>query len=117
MGGLDWAKIGKRYDALLPWVAHRSDLNYIIGEMIGELSTSHTYVGGGEMPELRRVGVGMLGVDFEMDGGFYKLKKIYTGENWDESTRSPLSEPGLKVKEGDHEDAESPAVPALSASR
>jgi tricorn protease len=102
MGGLDWAKIGKRYEALLPWVAHRSDLNYIIGEMIGELSTSHTYVGGGEMPELRRVGVGMLGVDFELDGGFYKLKKIYAGENWDESTLSPLSEPGLKVKEGNY---------------
>jgi tricorn protease len=102
MGGLNWEKIGKRYEALLPWVAHRSDLNYIIGEMIAELSTSHTYVGGGEMPERKRIGVGLLGVDYEADQGFYRFKRIYHGENWDERTRSPLTEPGLKVKEGDH---------------
>ena len=102
MGGLDWEKIGKRYEALLPWVAHRSDLNYLIGEMIAELSTSHTYVGGGEMPERKRIGVGLLGADYEADQGFYRFKKIYHGENWNEDTRSPLTEPGLKVKEGNY---------------
>jgi tricorn protease len=102
MGGLDWKKVGERYEALLPWVAHRSDLNYLIGEMIAELSTSHTYVGGGEMPERPKVGVGLLGVDFAPDQGFYRLAKIYRGENWNEQMRSPLTEPGLKVKEGDY---------------
>jgi tricorn protease len=102
MGGADWEAIGKRYEALLPWVAHRSDLNYIIGEMIAELNTSHTYVGGGDVPSVRRVNVGMLGVDFEADGGFFKIRKIYKGENWSDDTRSPLTEPGLKVKEGDY---------------
>jgi len=102
MGGADWAAIGKRYEALLPWVAHRSDLNYIIGEMIAELNTSHTYVGGGDVPDRKRVGVGMLGVDFEPDGGFYRIKKIYAGENWEDDWRSPLTEPGLKVKEGNY---------------
>jgi len=102
MGGLDWGAIGKRYEALLPWVAHRSDLNYIIGEMIAELATSHTYVSGGEMPDRKRVGVGMLGADFAADGGFYRIKKIYRGENWNEDFRSPLTEPGLKVKQGDY---------------
>ncbi|NWG12252.1 MAG: PD40 domain-containing protein [Acidobacteria bacterium] len=102
MGGADWAAIGKRYEALLPWVAHRSDLNYIIGEMIAELSTSHTYVGGGDLPERKRVGVGMLGADLEPDGGFFRIKKIYPGENWNDDTRSPLTEPGLKVKEGNY---------------
>ena len=102
MGGLDWEAIGKRYEALLPWVAHRSDLNYIIGEMIAELNTSHTYVSGGEMPNRQRVNVGMLGVDFVADGGFFKIQKIYKGENWSDDTRSPLTEPGLKVKEGDY---------------
>ncbi len=102
MGGLDWEKIGKRYEALLPWVAHRSDLNYIIGEMIAELSTSHTYVGGGELPERKRVSVGLLGVDFEADQGYYRFKKIYHGENWNDQTRAPLDEPGLKVKEGNY---------------
>ncbi|HLG98394.1 MAG TPA: PDZ domain-containing protein [Bryobacteraceae bacterium] len=102
MEGLDWKAIGNRYESLLPWVAHRSDLNYVIGEMIAELSTSHTYVQGGDLPARPRIGTGLLGVDFALDNGYYKLAKIYRGENWDESTRSPLTEPGLKVKEGDY---------------
>jgi tricorn protease len=102
MGGLDWAKIGKRYEALLPYVAHRRDLSYIIGELISELSTSHTYVSGGENVPVPRVSVGMLGVDYDMDQGFYRFKKIFAGENWDSDSRSPLTEPGLKVKEGNY---------------
>jgi tricorn protease len=101
MTGHDWNKIGARYEALLPWVAHRSDLNYLIGELIAELSTSHTYVGGGDQPKKPRVTVGMLGADFEPDGGFYRIARIYSGENWNDDTRSPLTEPGLKVKTGD----------------
>src|SRR5205823_11910918 len=65
MAGHNWKKIGERYEALLPWVAHRSDLNYLIGEMIAELSTSHTYVSGGDQPAKPHVNVGMLGADFE----------------------------------------------------
>ncbi|MGB6597104.1 MAG: PDZ domain-containing protein, partial [Candidatus Acidiferrum sp.] len=102
MTGHDWNKIGARYEALLPWVAHRSDLNYLIGELIAELSTSHTYVGGGEQPKKPHVSVGMLGADYEADGGFYRITKIYPGENWNDDTRSPLTDPGLKVKAGDY---------------
>jgi tricorn protease len=100
MRGLNWEQLGNRYEALLPYVAHRSDLNYIIGEMIAELSTSHTYVGGGDTPDVKRVGVGLLGADFEVNQGFYRIKKIYQGENWNPQTRAPLTEPGLKVKVG-----------------
>ena len=102
MGGLDWAAVRKRYEALLPWVAHRNDLNYIIGEMISELNTSHTYVGGGDLPDRKRVNAGMLGADLEPDGGFFRIKRIYTGRNWSDDTRSPLTEPGLKIKEGNY---------------
>ena len=102
MTGHDWNKIGARYEALLPWVTHRSDLNYLIGELISELSTSHTYVGGGEQPKKPHVSVGMLGADYEADGGFYRITKIYAGENWNDATRSPLTDPGLKVKVGDY---------------
>ena len=102
MTGHNWKKLGKRYEALLPWVVHRSDLNYVIGEMIAELSTSHTYVGGGDQPKKPHVGVGMLGADFDADGGYYRIAKIYPGENWLDATRSPLTEPGLKVKAGDY---------------
>jgi tricorn protease len=102
MTGHDWKKIGDRYEALLPWVVDRSDLSYLLGELIAELSTSHTYVGGGDRPQRPPVSVGMLGADFEAEGGFYRITKIYPGENWSEATRSPLTEPGLKVKAGDY---------------
>jgi tricorn protease len=102
MTGHDWKKIGARYEALLPWLVDRSDLNYLIGEMISELSTSHTYVGGGDQPQWTHVNVGMLGADFDPDGGYFRISKIYPGENWSEATRSPLTEPGLKVKSGDY---------------
>lgn len=102
MGGRDWAAIGKRYEALLPYVAHRSDLNYIIGELQAELETSHAYVSGGDMPQRPNVNVGLLGADFAADGGFYKFAKIYPGESWNSQNRGPLAEPGLKVKEGNY---------------
>ncbi len=102
MTGHNWKQIGDRYEALLPWVAHRSDLNYLIGEMIAELSTSHTYVGGGDQPQPPKIGVGLLAADFEAAGNYYRIAKIYPGENWTEANRSPLTEPGLKVKAGDY---------------
>ena len=104
MNGVDWEKVRDRYSQLLPYVADRYSLTYILGEMIGELSNSHTYVGGGDYPDLHPVSVGLLGVDFEADqsSGMYRLKKIYAGENWDPQVRSPLTEPGVNVKEGDY---------------
>jgi tricorn protease len=103
MNGVDWQKTKGQYAQLLPFVADRYSLTYIMGEMIGELSNSHTYVGGGDMPDLHPVAVGLLGADYEVDSsGFYRIKKIFTGENWDAHTRSPLTEPGVNIKEGDY---------------
>jgi tricorn protease len=75
-----------------------------MGQLIGELSNSHTYVGGGDYPELHPVTMGLLGVDYELDAanGMYRFKKIYPGENWNPDLRSPLTEPGINVKEGDY---------------
>ena len=104
MNGVDWEKVRDKYAQLLPAVSDRYTLTYIMGEMIGELSNSHTYVGGGDYPDLHPVNVGLLGVDFEADQatGMYRFKKIYAGENWDQQTRSPLTEPGVTVKAGDY---------------
>jgi tricorn protease len=104
MNGVDWAKERERYAPLLPNVADRYDLTYLIGEMLGELANSHTYVGGGDYPNLHAVNLGLLGVDYELDtaSGLYRFKKIYAGENWDAGLRSPLTEPGVVVKEGDY---------------
>jgi tricorn protease len=104
MNGVDWPKERDRYAPLLPYVADRFDLTYLLGEMMGELSSCHTYVGGGDYPNLHPVNLGLLAVDYELDAasGLYRIKKIYPGENWDPRLRSPLTEPGVDVKEGDY---------------
>jgi len=104
MHGVDWEAMKKRYEVLLPYVAHRDDLNYVIGELIGELNTGHSYRRGGEYPRYPRVNVGVLACDFEPDpeSGFYRIGRIYEGHNWDPQRRSPLLQPGLKVKAGDY---------------
>jgi len=104
MGGFDWKGIGERYRALLPHVAHRYDLNYILGELIGELGTSHAYVGGGEFPEVKQVALGLLGVDWTLDreSGRYRFARIYRERDWNTKTRAPLGEPGVQVADGDY---------------
>jgi tricorn protease len=104
MNGVDWAKERDKYAQLLPYLGDRYDLTYVLGEFVGELSNSHTYVGGGDYPDLHPINVGALGVDFQADAasGFYRFKKIYPGENWDGALRSPLTEPGVNVKEGEY---------------
>jgi tricorn protease len=104
MHGYDWKAIGDKYAEMLPNVVHRDDLTYILSEMISELNIGHAYVGGGEMPSVDKVSIGMLGVDFEdeKENGFFKIKKIYNGKTWDKKTRSPFEELGLDVREGDY---------------
>ncbi|HKY33523.1 MAG TPA: S41 family peptidase [Candidatus Polarisedimenticolia bacterium] len=104
MGGLSWKEVGERYRQLIPYVAHRADLNYILGEMQGELATSHAYVGGGDVPQSPTVGVGLLGADYELDSrsGLYRFKTIYRERDWSSPTAAPLAEPGVLVKEGDY---------------
>lgn len=104
MHGVDWQAVKDKYSKLLPEVANRADLTYILGEMIGELNAGHAYVGGGDMPRIDPVGIGYLGVDYEFDAvsNVYKIKRILEGRNWDEKTRSPLTEPGINIKQGDY---------------
>jgi tricorn protease len=104
MGGVDWKAMGDRYRALVPYVAHRADLNYILGELIGELSTSHTYVGGGDARGPERVDIGLLGADFDLDrrSGLYRFTRLYRDRDWNSSVAAPLGEPGVNVREGDY---------------
>ncbi|RPI01904.1 MAG: protease, partial [Ignavibacteriae bacterium] len=104
MHGVDWAGIRKKYEVLVPFVNHRADLTYIIGEMIGELNAGHTYVGGGDMPKAERIQTGLLGATIERDAasGYYRIIKILKGQNWDQRVRSPLTEIGVNAKEGEY---------------
>ncbi|MCX6278998.1 MAG: PDZ domain-containing protein [Bacteroidetes bacterium] len=102
MHGVNWENIQKKYEPLALCVNNRNDLNYIIGEMIGELSIGHSYVGGGDKPEPKRIKLGLLGAKISRDGsGFYKIDKILKGENWTKESRSPLTELGVDARDGD----------------
>jgi tricorn protease len=105
MNGVDWQAVRASYAKLLPLVGSRSDLNYLIGEIIGELGNSHTYVGGGEdMPEEIRVGTAFLGVDFALDNasGRYEFASVLAGDNTRDKYRSPLTASGVDVRAGEY---------------
>ena len=105
MNGVDWEAVQAKYEKLLPLMGHREDLNYLIGEVQGELSNSHTYVGGGDLNDTGKpVPTGLVGADFTLDAksGRYYIKKIYPGDNTREQFASPLTEPGISAHEGDY---------------
>lgn len=103
MGGVDWDKAGKQYAAFLPYVSHRTDLNYVLGLLLSELGTGHSYVQGGDMGDgAPAVPTGMLGADYEAFNGKIRFKKIFYGLNFEEPRRGPLGEPGVSVKPGDY---------------
>ncbi|MCE9580101.1 MAG: PDZ domain-containing protein [Deltaproteobacteria bacterium] len=105
MNGVDWPAVRRAYAKLLPLAGSREDLNYLIGEMQGELGNSHTYVGGGDRADpTPSVPTALLGVDFALDAaaGRYRLATIYPGDNTRPAYRSPLTEPGVDVRAGDY---------------
>lgn len=102
MHGVDWKAMKKKYEVLLPYVKSRFDLNYIIGEMIGELCSGHAYVNPGEVERPERIPTGLLGAEISRDkSGFFRLEKILPGASWNKELRSPLTEPGIEAKAGD----------------
>jgi tricorn protease len=103
MHGVDWPKVKENYQPLVKHVNHRADLTYIIGEMIGELNAGHAYVGGGDYPKADRIKQGLLGAKVVKDpSGYFKINKILKGQNWTKNARSPLTEIGVVVNEGDY---------------
>jgi tricorn protease len=104
MHGYDWAKVRDQYRTWLPFVAHRSDLNYVIGEMISELTVQHAYIEGGDFNLPQRPRVALPGARFEIDrnSNRYRIAKIYEGQNEEDIYRSPLTEVGVNVKTGDY---------------
>ena len=104
MHGVDWPGMRRTYEALVPHVNHRADLTYVIGEMIGELNAGHAYVGGGDLPRLERTPMGLLGAQVQRDpqSKYFRIAKIFRGQNWDPALRSPLTEIGVDAAAGDY---------------
>jgi tricorn protease len=101
MQGANWPRMKEMYGAMLPHVAHRADLNYLLDNMGAEIAIGHSYVRGGAMPEVPTSPGGLLGADFTIEGNRYKISKIYDGESWNPDLRAPLAGPGININAGD----------------
>jgi tricorn protease len=100
--GADWDAVRRRYEPLLPHVRHRTDLNYVLDMVNGELSVGHSFVGGGDLPPTDTVRVGLPGADLEAHEGRWRIRRIYTAESWNPGLTAPLAAPGLQVRVGQY---------------
>ncbi|HAL54986.1 MAG TPA: protease [Bacteroidetes bacterium] len=102
MHGADWKAIKEKYRPWVQHVGHRSDLSYVLAHMLGELVVGHSYISGGDAPTPPQVRVGLLGADYTIESGYYRISRILTGENWNPELRAPLTEPGSNVAAGEY---------------
>lgn len=103
MHGVNWKAMHDKYAPLLPYVNHRDDLTYLIGELIGELNVGHAYVNSGDRPSIDRIPMGLLGATFSRDkSGYYRIDSILSGESWNKTLVSPLRVPGVNAKAGEY---------------
>lgn len=102
MHGADWPKVQTMYAPFLAHIRHRADFNYLMDMMGGEIAIGHSYVRGGDLPDIPTANVGLLGADYEVANGRYRITKIYTGESWNPQLRAPLSAPGIDVRAGEY---------------
>jgi tricorn protease len=102
MQGSDWPAMKKMYGQLLPYVNHREDLNYLLDMMGAEIAVGHSFVRGGDIPEAGPSTAGVLGADFDVQNGRYRIVKIYDAESWNPELRAPLAAPGVDVRTGDY---------------
>ncbi len=98
--GAPWDTIYKWYSPWIKHARHRTDLNYVVDILSGEVSIGHSFVYGGDFPDVKEVPIGLLGADLSIENGFYKIDKIYNGENWNPDLYAPLAQPGLAVNVG-----------------
>ncbi len=100
--GSDWFKMKEMYGDLVQYVNHRADLNWLLDNMGAEIAIGHSYVRGGDMPDVPPSNGGLLGADFVIDNGRYKITRIYDNESWNPELRAPLDQPGVDVNVGDY---------------
>ena len=100
--GLNIAAAEKKYAPYLKGAGGRADVNHLFDEMLGELTVGHMFIGGGDVPQPKKVKGGLLGADYKVENGRYRFARIFNGENWNPELRAPLTQPGVDVKVGDY---------------
>ncbi len=103
MHGMDWQEVKNRYQPMIDAASHRTDIDYVLGELAGELNAGHVYVQSGDQPVVERMDGGLLGAELSVSkNGYYRIEKIFEGENWHSAFRSPLTEIGVNASESDY---------------
>jgi tricorn protease len=100
--GINAEEMRKRYAPFLDGIASRADLNYLFTDMLGEIVIGHMWASGGDIPGVGGTPGGLLGADYTMEGGKYRLKRIYDGERWNPGLYAPLAQPGINAKVGEY---------------
>jgi len=100
--GVNVADEEKEYEKYLDSLSSRNDLNYIFHDMLGYMTVGHLRGGGGNIPAAKTIPGGLLGADYEIANGRYRIRKIYSGESWNPQLQGPLAAPGLNVAQGDY---------------
>ncbi|MBV9182744.1 MAG: PD40 domain-containing protein, partial [Acidobacteria bacterium] len=100
--GLDLEKIEKKYAPYLENVASREELTYLFEEALGEMTVGHLFVAGGYQRDVQKVKTGLLGADYRLENGRYRVTRVYNGENWNPGLQAPLTQPGVNVQAGDY---------------
>ena len=100
--GLELDKVKKKYEPYLDGLASRGELTYLFEECLGEMTVGHMFVRDGDKPHAKKVKGGLLGADYTLENGRYRVAKVYNGENWNPGLQAPLTQPGVNVKPGDY---------------
>jgi tricorn protease len=105
--GQDLVELQRHYAAYLPSVTRRADLNRLLGKALGHVSVSHLVVKGGDIPQPagEPSRIGLLGADYEIDEGRYRITRIFRSGhfNWGNPLfRSPFDEPGFYISQGEY---------------
>ncbi|MGB6686259.1 MAG: PDZ domain-containing protein [Terracidiphilus sp.] len=99
--GLSIPKIEAKYKPYLDGLASRDEFTYLSVEMLGEINIGHMFVGGPHHPDTEPK-TGLLGADYTVENGRYRIAKILGGQNWTPGLASPLTLPGVYVKQGEY---------------
>ncbi|MEW6989743.1 PDZ domain-containing protein [Colwelliaceae bacterium 6441] len=102
MHGRDWNEVFERYEPQVVHVKHRADLTYLLDQVNGELSVGHSFVFGGDFPDVEKASAGLLGADLVQSNNHWKIARIYTAESWNPKLKGPLDQPGMKIEQGQY---------------
>lgn len=99
---LDWTAIREKYRPLLPRLGDRSDLDDLMGQMMGELNALHSQLRPAEKTQRdNETLIASLGAHLTRQPGGFLIDRIYAGDPDLPQDRAPLAAPDVDAQPGD----------------